>query len=291
MRLRPYLLENDYIAVKRVKHGVFAFNRNDRFIGRSLDLYGEWAESELALLGRFIKPGNTVLDVGANIGTHSVAFARMTGEGGSVIAFEPQRLTFHLLCANVALNCLTNVHCSQRAVGEKAGSVKVPALPPRETRNFGAVAVGGAEGDEVDMVSIDALGLEACHLIKIDIEGMEPGALRGARSTIQAHRPVLYVENNTIDCAAPTLAAIVALGYRAWWDLALYYNPANFFRHPENVFAQYQPGANLLCLPPGMEPGTPELIECSGPNDDWNQALHRGIAARNPRFFPPAPGR
>ena len=64
------VLENDYIAVKQVKHGVFAFNRNDRFIGRSLDLYGEWAESEITLLARFIRPDATVVDVGANIGPH-----------------------------------------------------------------------------------------------------------------------------------------------------------------------------------------------------------------------------
>ena len=279
------LFESDYIAVKKVKHGVFAFNRNDRFIGRSLALYGEWAESEIVLLKEFIRPGTTVLDVGANIGTHAVPFARMTGENGQVLAFEPQRATFHLLCANVALNCLTHVRCVSKAVGDSSGSITVPVLSPRETRNFGAVALGGTEGEQVEMTTIDALGLDACTLIKVDVEGMEPRVLAGARATIEAHRPVLYVENNTIAGARATLAAVFALGYRAWWDLALYYNPANHFGNPENVFAEYQPEANLLCMPAGVEPNIPELVPCSGLEDDWKQALQRGISARNPRFF------
>jgi len=114
---------------------------------------------------------------------------------------------------------------------------------------------------------------------------MEPEVLRGARATIEAYRPIVYVENNTIERAQLTLSAIVALGYRPWWDIALYYNPANYFGNPQNVFARYQPEANLLCVPPGLEIDVPELVECNGPADDWKQALHRGIEARNPRFF------
>jgi FkbM family methyltransferase len=279
------LLENGYIVVKQVKHGVFAFNRNDRFIGRSLDLYGEWAESEINLLARFIKPGATVLDVGANIGTHTVPFARMTGPGGSVIAFEPQRTSFHLLCANVALNCLTNVECLHQAVGAAEGSITVPVLPPDEQRNFAAVALGGDSGESVEMTTIDALELEACDLIKGDVEGMEAEVLKGARATIEAHRPLLYVENNTIDGARHTLSAVLDLGYRSWWDIALYYNRANYFGNSTNVFARYQPEVNLLCAPPGMDIDVAELVECSGPGDDWKQALHRGIASGNPRFL------
>jgi FkbM family methyltransferase len=280
------LLENGYIVVKKVKHGVFAFNRNDRFVGRALDLYGEWCESEIALLARFIEPGATILDVGANIGTHTVAFAQLAADTGVVIAFEPQRTSFHLLCANVALNCLANVRCLQQAVGEAPGSTLVPVLSPHEQRNFGAVALGGTEtGEPVPLTTIDALELEACSLIKVDVEGMEPQVLRGAAATIARHRPVLYVENNTIEGARATLSAVFDLGYRAWWDLALYYNPANYFGNSENVFARYQPEANLLCMPPGMEPNVSELVDCTGADDDWKQALHRGIASNNPRFF------
>lgn len=282
-----YLVANGFIGVKRCKRGIFMFNRNDRFVGRSLDLYGEWCDSEIALLEKFLRPGDTVVDVGANIGTHTVAFATFVGEAGRVLAFEPQRFSFHLLCGNVALNCLTNVECRQQGLGESIRTAGIPRISPRETRNFAAVAVSDdREGDEVQIVTLDSLGLASCRLVKIDVEGMEPEVIRGARATIEAHRPVLFVECNTVEGAARTIGAILDAGYRAWWHLALYYNERNFFGNRENVFARYQPEANLLCLPAGAEPGVAELIECLGAADDWQQAVRRGIAARNPLFFP-----
>ena len=63
------------MAVKRCKHGPFMYNRNDTFVGRSLDLYGEWCDFEIQLLRNFIRPGDTVIDAGANIGTHTIVFA------------------------------------------------------------------------------------------------------------------------------------------------------------------------------------------------------------------------
>src|SRR4051812_36429006 len=72
---RRAVLENDFIVVKKVRHGLFMFNRNDRFIGSSLHHYGEWCESEITLLNGLLSPGDTVVDISANIGTHTVAFA------------------------------------------------------------------------------------------------------------------------------------------------------------------------------------------------------------------------
>ena len=56
------------------------------------------------------RDGYISLDVGANIGCHTVPFAKLVGESGRVVAFEPQRLVFQNLCANLALNALTNVY-------------------------------------------------------------------------------------------------------------------------------------------------------------------------------------
>src|SRR5665647_2892297 len=80
--LSPYLVENRYLAVKRCKHGLFMYNRNDAFVGRGLDLYGEWCDFEIQLLRQFIRLGDTGVDAGATIGTHTVAFANLVGPGG-----------------------------------------------------------------------------------------------------------------------------------------------------------------------------------------------------------------
>lgn len=281
-------LENGFVSIKRCKHGTFMFNRNDRFIGKSLDYYGEWSESEINLLEHFLKRGDTVIDIGANIGTHTVAFANFVGETGTVLAFEPQRLAFQMLCGNIAINCLTNVRCMQQAVGDAPGQTNAPIVNPHEQHNFGAVSLTNnhRSGEVVDLVSIDSLNLNACNLIKIDVEGMEPGVIKGARETIEKFRPMLFVENNTIDKASATNAAIHELGYDAWWHLSLYYNKSNHFKNRENIFSKYQPEANLLCLPKGVDPEIPFLIRSVGTNDNWQLARNRGIAERNPLFFP-----
>ncbi len=281
-------LENRFIAIKRCRHGLFMFNRNDRFIGRSLDYYGEWCESELDLLLRFCGEGDVIIDVGANIGSHTVTFATAVGATGAVYALEPQRMAFQLLCGNIALNILTNVHTLQKAASAQAGHAKISVPPWNEPHNFGAVSILNQSfpGDEVEVVTLDSLALPACRLIKIDVEGMEPEVIAGARETIEKCRPVLFVENNTVEHAARTIAAIEQSGYRAWWHLGLYYNAQNFYRNKENIFAPYKPEANMLCMPNGGDPGVPELIECTGVGDTWEKARDRGIAARNPLFFP-----
>src|SRR5512139_1143204 len=86
-----------WLEVKRCRHGVFAYNRNDIYIGRSLSVYGEYSEAEVAFLSRLLAPGDTVVEAGANIGSITVPLARVVGAGGRLIGFEPQRVAFELL--------------------------------------------------------------------------------------------------------------------------------------------------------------------------------------------------
>ena len=80
MSIPKRLFENGYLAIKECKHGPLAFNINDMFVGKSLDLYGEWCEPELMLLKKYIFPGDLVIDVGACIGTHTIPFTNMVGQ-------------------------------------------------------------------------------------------------------------------------------------------------------------------------------------------------------------------
>ena len=76
------LLENGILRLKQCKHGPMMFFAGDTHIGRSLDLYGELSEPEIELFRRYLRPGMVAVDVGANIGTHTVCFAQSVGPSG-----------------------------------------------------------------------------------------------------------------------------------------------------------------------------------------------------------------
>ena len=191
----------------------------DEYVGRALDLYGEAHGLELAFLGQLVRPGHTVIDLGANIGAHALAFARMTGVTGRVYAVEPQPGAFRLLCANLALNRVGHVTTIHAAAGAAAGKIRVPVLDYAKPGNYGGVSAGSDWGVDVALVVLDSLELAACHLLKIDVEGMENEAIEGARATIARHRPLLYVENDREQRSRELIERIGALGYRLWWYL------------------------------------------------------------------------
>jgi tRNA G46 methylase TrmB len=113
---------------KPCRYGTMLYNIHDAYIGRSLDLYGEFSEGEVDVFRQMVKPGQVVLDVGANIGAHTLFLARAVAPGGQVLAFEPQRLVYQTLCASLALNHITNVYCWHAAVGRSRGELRLPSL-------------------------------------------------------------------------------------------------------------------------------------------------------------------
>ncbi len=230
------------------RYGKLLFNKNDRYIGKSLDIYGEFSEAEVELFRQIVQPGAVVVEVGANIGTHTLFFARQVGHSGTVIAFEPQRFVFQCLCANMALNSVTNVQCRQQAVGNAPGEIRVPALDPLREENYGGLSLeGGHPGEPTPLVTIDSLDLARCALIKIDVEGMERAVLEGAAKTIARCVPLLYVENDRRQKASELVRAIDAFGYAMYWHVPLLFNPNNFRQNAANVFGNTA-SINMLCV-------------------------------------------
>jgi FkbM family methyltransferase len=274
----PYLVENRHIAVKRCKHGLFMYNRNDAFVGRGLDLYGEWCDFEIQLMRLFIKPGDIIIDAGANIGTHTVAFANIVGQTGVVHAFEPQRRNFQMLCGNVAINGLDNVFCHQAAVGDALGQIRLPAMPSADTHfNFSAVAIGNGadEGESVPLVTLDSLNLPSCRVIKIDTEGMEPQVLSGARGIVERYRPILYLENNEAGASQRLAPVLERYGYSAWWSIFPYFDPRNFYSNTVNVWEKVVPASNLICVPKELNLQISNHEPFLGAQDDWMKCLQR----------------
>lgn len=261
-------------ALRQCRHGPMLFNRRDMYIGRSLDAYGEYSEAEIIVLRQILWPGAVVLEAGANIGALTVPLARIVGEHGHVIAFEPQRLQFQILCANLALNGLYNVFARQQGVGRAPGHVRVPVLLPDQVINFGGVTLEpNQQGEPVEIVTIDSLQLKGLSLLKADVEGMEQAVLEGGRETIARLRPALYVECDRRERTPTLIAYIMSFNYRAFWHSPMFFNPENFAGNSQNVFGNTA-SANLLALP-AERVGPIDLPAVKGP-DDWPGWLMAG---------------
>lgn len=248
--------------------GYFLYNRNDVYIGRSIEAYGEFSGAEGDFLTSLLQNGDIVVEAGANIGAHSVAIAKKIGNAGRLFAFEPQRLAFQLLCANIALNNLTNVEAYWMAVGAQIGTVLVPELDPGRENNFGGVSIGtGQPGQPVPCCTLDGfMRVDRLRLIKADVEGMETDVLAGARSLITSRRPLLYVENDRPTKSPGLITLIQSLGYDAYWHLPPLFRPDNHRRNGENLFPNVV-SLNLFCVPKEQNANPPTLTPVVGPFD------------------------
>jgi FkbM family methyltransferase len=235
------LLDEGHQRLIKARHGYVLYNRNDTVIGRSIETYGEYFESEIGVFRRFVGAGDVALDVGANIGTHTLALARLAGPQGFVYAFEPQRLVFQTLCANIALNSLTNVHCVNAAVGDEAGTLHMSDADPSQPNNFGGAQLellaGARQGPPVSRIVLDDfLDVDRLKLVKIDVEGMESQVLQGARRTLTRFKPLLYVENAFADKSPELVAVLQELGYRSYWHIARFFRKDNYFACSDPLF-------------------------------------------------------
>lgn len=236
-------------AVRHARHGWMLFNQNDTHLGALIDTYGEFSEGEVSIFQQYVKAGATVVECGANIGALTLPLSRMVGETGKVLAFEPQRIQFQTLCANMALNSVANVVCLNQAVSDVGGSLLLPPYDPYQRQSSGSLCLEGyAEGESAQQITLDSLQLPECHFIKADVEGMEEKVLRGARQTIQRCKPVLYVENDRADKSASLEGYIRELGYEIHPHAPPLVQESNYFGATPSLFKGFV-SLNLLCLP------------------------------------------
>jgi len=254
------------------RHGRILYNRNDQYVGRSIAEYGEFSEGEIGLFRQIVREGDFVLEAGANIGAHTVWFARAVGPQGRVYAYEPQRLVFQVLCANVALNSLANVHAVHAGLGRAPGMIGVAEADPRRHTNFGGIPLGHESfQSKVRCETIDSLELPRLKLLKVDVEGMEAEVLAGAEQTIRRLRPLMYLENDRQQNSPALIRLVRSLGYRMWWHLPYLYNPDNFARNGNNVFGRIL-SINLLCVPAETNINIADMREVLADDDWWRPA-------------------
>ena len=236
--------------LSKARYGYTLYNQNDKYIGRSIAFYGEFSELEVKLFEQICKEGDVIVEVGANIGTHTMVLAKLVGERGKVYAFEPQRIIFQTLCANMALNSVTNVYAYQMALSDAEGSVLIPNIRYDREGNFGGVEIDKfTKGHPVPKIKLDNFSeIKKLDFLKIDVEGMEKEVLEGAKEMIMTFRPIMYIENDRKEKSEALLHTVRAFEYDIYAHNPALYNADNFYQNSENIFGNIV-SKNILCIP------------------------------------------
>lgn len=229
-------------VIAATAYGPMLVPPNDQYVGASLIRTGVFSPAEFATWGPYLPADGHVVDAGANIGGHTLAFASVVGMNGVVHAIEPQRGLYQMLCGSLELCGGRNVYARHCALGRESGAVRVPLLDYGSAQNFGGVDLRSIPADapceSVPCLPLDLLKLERLDFLKIDCEGAELGILHGAKEMITRCRPVISAEADR-EQNVPALLALLRLnGYRVW-----YHNPPLGMLFPGVI------SKNLLALP------------------------------------------
>jgi FkbM family methyltransferase len=160
---------------------------------------GQVFEAEvIETLRPYVKEGSVVVDVGANLGQMTLLFSDMVGAAGRVYSLEADEYIFHVLNKNVSANAKTNVTPVWGAVYDTCGqTLFYPAQDFQRFDSYGSYGIdpNATEGRGIKTITIDSLEIEQpISLIKVDIQGSDLFALRGARETIRKHKPTIIFE-------------------------------------------------------------------------------------------------
>lgn len=161
---------------------------------------GTYEPGTLAIFRRLLRPGDTFIDAGANIGLMTVYGAKLVGPRGTVHAFEPLESIFEQLSVNVAINRLGNVHLHKLALGSRSDTRPIYEHPEINRGSSSMVDVGASQpAGLAEIVTLDDFlrqhKLSTARLIKIDVEGWELEVLRGARRFLaQPSAPAICIE-------------------------------------------------------------------------------------------------
>jgi FkbM family methyltransferase len=212
----------------RTRHGVRLSGDQGWIMPRCIYWFGHWEPLLSAWLARSLRPGDTFVDVGANLGYFSLLGARRVGGSGSVLALEPSAATRSRLTENLARNRATNVSVRPEAASAAPGRIPLFRAPWNDAESSTVRRDGLVLEAEVAAVPlyelIDDQQAASLRLVKIDVEGAEVEVLRGlepllplapeAEVVIEVHPDALASQG----CSAEDLVAILEPGgYRPYW--------------------------------------------------------------------------
>ena len=244
------------IIKQKFKHGTFSYYSNDQYIGKSLSEYGEWSEAEVVVLKQLLADNENMIEVGSNIGTHTIPLAKQVLNGGFVYAIEPQHQNHKLLLDNIKNNELKNVKVLKIAISSKEGEAYMNTFDENITGNYGDSKIFSSNFKNAESVPVKTLDQlfyddikerKSIKLIKCDAQGQELNIIMGSKKIIYNYKPYLYLENDDIHTSKALIENLKNMGYILFWHLPPLYNPDNFLKNTKNIFPKII-SCNMLCI-------------------------------------------
>jgi FkbM family methyltransferase len=186
----------DHVFMARTVFGAeIAVNAAD-FMDRFIYYLGVWEPNAVAFISRRLARGDVFVDVGANIGHHTLLASTLVGHDGAIVAVEASPTIFRMLKANLVRNDARNVRAINMAASSEAGTLRLYQGEPGN-RATASVLPGGEVECEVQALPLDDIltpdELRRARIIKIDVEGAEAMVLAGMRRILREGRPDLEV--------------------------------------------------------------------------------------------------
>jgi precorrin-6B methylase 2 len=209
-----------FSAVAECRYGILQYLPDEALIGDSLGWYGEYLQPQLDLLARLIRPGATVLEVGAGVGEHTLFLAATLGEAGHLFLYESRPVVKRILQQNLGANRVTNITLMRRTLGAT-----------------GEAADRGAE-------TLDELQLERLDWLKINGSVSALDVLAGGADTLWRLRPLLFLAAADEPALGALASRVKEFSYRCWRMETALFNVQNFNRRYADIFA----GRSALAL-------------------------------------------
>lgn len=238
------IFENKYIVISECKHGLMAYYKTDDPIGTCLFFYGEWAEQEFDIISKLVNHDSNCIDLGANIGTHTVWFSRNC-YNGFIFSIEPQFYIFQLLNTNIVLNDVTNCIPINSFIMNKTDKIKVKALlaDPNTINKlnygeFNSDKYADENGIYTNVIKLDDIDYfdKKINMIKMDCEGFEKEALLSGECLLRKDKPHMYLEFNSRTGNDELLYVLNDMGYNCYWHVYPKFNKNNFKNNNQNIW-------------------------------------------------------
>ncbi len=245
---------------------------------RSIFVRGIYDPNLVTVINTLLPSDGVFIDIGANMGYCSLLMSKTVGEDGKVFAIEPSERDFLRLVDNVSLNKLNNVNVYRLAISDKSGNVKISIAPEeRSSLNtlgsaFSNKGIEELRTEEVIATTLDTFTeqeeIDRIDVIKMDIEGSEFKALKGARESIEKYRPILIVGVNKNSLGASgssiedVISALKELRYKVYYP-----SESPFFALKEVTNLKHIKGNWVVCMhesfvPPVLpQPKKEKLLE------------------------------